>query len=202
MQPPARWTVIVPVKPPLVGKSRLGRHAGFATAVALDTIEAAVTATRVGVVVVVTADAGFARAAAAIPGVRTVIEDAPRGIAAAIEAGVAGRSDTNLAVLLGDLPALRPAELDAALDLAAGHDRAFVPDAEGTGTTLVTARAGVGILCAFGAGSAARHVELGLEALPVAAASGLRRDVDDPGQLAAAMALGLGSRSRALSSAG
>ena len=65
------------------------------------------------------------------------------------------------AALLGDLPALRPADLAAALEAAASVDRGVVADAEGTGSTLVTARAGVAWASAFGDGSFARHVALG-----------------------------------------
>ncbi|HWR85387.1 MAG TPA: 2-phospho-L-lactate guanylyltransferase, partial [Rhodoglobus sp.] len=96
---------------------------------------------------------------------------------------------------LGDLPALRPRDLDAALEAAAGHPRAFVPDAEGDGTTLVTAVDGK-LVTAFGPGSAAAHERLGLVRLDLD--STVRRDVDDPGQLAAARALGLGPRTREL----
>jgi 2-phospho-L-lactate guanylyltransferase len=73
-----------------------------------------------------------------------------------------------------------------------------VPDAEGTGSTLVTARPGVAWAAAFGAGSFARHTALGCAPLPVPAASTLRRDVDTAEQLADAAALGLGPRTTAL----
>jgi 2-phospho-L-lactate guanylyltransferase len=69
-----------------------------------------------------------------------------------------------------------------------------VPDQEGTGSTLVTARAGVAWETAFGDGSFARHVELGCTPLEVADGSTLRRDVDTVEQLRAAAELGLGRR--------
>ncbi|HEX6955617.1 MAG TPA: hypothetical protein VF156_12120, partial [Agromyces sp.] len=68
-----------------------------------------------------------------------------------------GGADAAVAVLLGDLPALRARDLDAALEVAARHPLAFVADAEGPGTTLATARAGEGLTAHFGADSAARH---------------------------------------------
>ena len=102
------------------------------------------------------------------------------------------------AALLGDLPALRPADLADALRAAASVDRGVVADAEGTGSTLVAARAGVAWQSSFGDGSFARHVELGCAPLPVPDASTLRRDVDTADQLAAARALGLGPRTAAL----
>ncbi len=54
-------------------------------------------------------------------------------------ARAARRRVGRVAVLLGDLPALRPEELDAALAAAARHPLAFVRDADGAGTTLATA---------------------------------------------------------------
>ena len=87
-------------------------------------------------------------------------------------------------MLLGDLPALRAAELDAALDAAALHDRAFVPDAERTGTVLITARAGISHVPAFGPDSAARHARTGYTRLEVPPDSGLRCDVDTLDSLA------------------
>jgi 2-phospho-L-lactate guanylyltransferase len=102
------------------------------------------------------------------------------------------------AALLGDLPALRPADLADALRAAASVDRAVVADAEGTGSTLVTAVAGVAWTSSFGDGSFARHVALGCAALEIADASTLRRDVDTAAQLDAARALGLGPRTAAL----
>jgi 2-phospho-L-lactate guanylyltransferase len=91
--------------------------------------------------------------------------------------------------LVGDLPALRPAELAAALDAAAGHDRSFVPDAAGTGTTMLAVRPGTALQPAFGPGSAARH---GAAAVALDAGAGLRHDVDTAADLLAATDVGLG----------
>ena len=102
------------------------------------------------------------------------------------------------AALLGDLPALRPGDLAEALRAAASLPRAVVPDAEGTGSTLVTAAPGEEWTSAFGMGSFARHVELGCAPVQIRDASTLRRDVDDAAQLEAARALGLGPRTAAL----
>ena len=74
----------------------------------------------------------------------------------------------------------------------------MVADAEGTGSTLVTAGAGVSWASAFGEGSFAAHVALGFAALPVPEDSSLRRDVDTAEQLAQAATLGLGRRTAAL----
>jgi 2-phospho-L-lactate guanylyltransferase len=81
---------------------------------------------------------------------------------------------------------------------ATEHDRAFVPDAEGTGTTLIVARPGVPHAARFGAASAARHRAEGYIELELPRLSGLRRDIDTREQLAAAESLVLGARTRAL----
>lgn len=190
------WTVVIPVKPAAHGKSRLagapGDRAALARAIALDTIDAARHACAV---VVVTADPGIASAARQL-GARVVDESAPAGLNAAIARGVDAAAPGHRAAMLGDLPALRPADLTAALRSAQGLERAVVADAEGTGSTLVTAREGVPWASAFGPDSYARHRALGC--VPLDAAPGLQRDVDTVEQLAAASALGLGPRTSAL----
>jgi len=200
-----RWVVVVPVKPSSRGKSRLdvpgvGR-ADLARAIALDTLAAATACELVAQVVVVTDDAALARDATAIPALRFVPEGDAGGLDAAVAAGMAA-TDANArmprAALLGDLPALRPADLAEALRAAASVERGVVADAEGTGSTLVTAGIGAAWASSFGDGSFARHVALGCAALVIPDASTLRRDVDTAEQLAAAAALGLGPRTAAL----
>jgi len=200
-----RWVVVVPVKPSVRAKSRLdvdgvGR-ADLARAIALDTLAAATACDLVAQVVVVTDDAALARDAAMIPALRFVPEGDARGLDAAVAAGVAAIDPNGRmprAALLGDLPALQPADLADALRAAASVPRAVVPDAEGTGSTLVTAGPGTPWDSSFGDGSFARHVALGCEALAIPDASTLRRDVDTAAQLDAARALGLGPRTAAL----
>jgi 2-phospho-L-lactate guanylyltransferase len=187
-----QWTLIVPVKPAAIGKSRLGlgSHLGpaLARAIALDTVAAAVSCDAVGRVIVVTADPAFRP-----PGAEVLIESAPSGIDAAVATGAARAGiGTARAALLGDLPSLIPAELAAALTAASRHPRAFVADHEGTGTTLVTAAPGVELLTAFGAASAAEHRALGLADLALPGGSSVRFDVDTPEQLDAALRRGTG----------
>ena len=106
-----------------------------------------------------------------------------------------------VAALAADLPALRPEELAAALDAATrAGTRSYVPDADGTGTVLLAARAGTDLNPRFGPGSAAAHARSG--ALPLAGDwPGLRRDVDTPADLAAALGLGVGRYTAELVSA-
>jgi len=180
----SEWTIVVPVKGTPAAKSRLGASPALAEAIALDTVEAALA---VAPVIVVTPVAARFEALGA-----TVVSDPGGGLAAAIDAGIAAASGS-VAVLLGDLPALRPEELRAALDAAAAHARAFVADSEGTGTALITST--TDHAPAFGAGSAQRHRDAGYVELDVPSDSGLRSDVDTVEQLAA-LAGRVGDRTR------
>ena len=134
-----------------------------------------------------------------------VLPDAPRaGLNAALRhaAAVAAASypDAGLAALAGDLPALRPGELDRALAAAAAAGgRSFVADAAGDGTVLLCATAGVELRPAFGSASRAEHAVSGARDLTAVLANevaGLRHDVDTVDDLSAAAALGLGPATR------
>jgi 2-phospho-L-lactate guanylyltransferase len=111
--------------------------------------------------------------------------------------GLDAGSPVPVAVLLGDVPALRPGDLAAGLGAAAAYDLAFVPDADGTGTVLLTALDAGRLRPRFGAGSARRHEDGGHRRLDLPLPR-LRTDVDDAGSLARAAALGLGPRTAAL----
>ena len=128
------------------------------------------------------------------------VADPGRGLNAAARAGLERArarlaEHAGVAVLLGDLPALRPQDLLTALAACGEHDRAVVPDADGSGTVLLTARDGIPEP-EFGRGSAARHavgatlLDLGLPRL--------RRDVDTADDLASAIELGVGTRTSAV----
>lgn len=192
------WHVLIPLKPAAIGKSRMPEEhrAAWVRALAVDTILAARAATRVAAVWVITADAELADILPA--DVRVVAEDAPGGIdrALAVAASQVGAEHPR-ASLPGDLGALRAAELDAALAAAEKVARGVVADADGTGTTLVTASAGIAWRTAYGQGSFAAHVALGCEKLEVPAGSGLRADIDTWSD-AARVGERLGPRSRAL----
>jgi 2-phospho-L-lactate guanylyltransferase len=183
--------VVVPLKPANAGKSRLGTSEAIVRAVGLATVRAAAATPGVRDVVVVTADAATADQLAGMPHTRVVREPAPRGLRVAIAAALSTvPRGTRRAVLLGDVPGLVPADLARALAEAGRHPRAFVADAAGTGTTLVTATAGVAWRSAFGRASASRHRALGLHLIPVPLRSSLRHDVDTPAQLARVSARG------------
>ncbi|KRE29365.1 2-phospho-L-lactate guanylyltransferase [Agromyces sp. Soil535] len=197
--PGAAWTVVIPVKGAPAAKSRLGPtvdgdgRAVLARAFALDTIAAALTARSVARVIVVGDDASLAGGAEFLP--ESTEPGVERGLMPAIRRGIAHARSARyvpVAVLLGDLPALRPEELDQALAAAARHPLAFVRDADGTGSTLATAVAGVALEPRFGPGSAAQHVAAGFVELAASGLPGLTRDVDTVDGLESVLHHGVG----------
>ncbi|MEV0049169.1 2-phospho-L-lactate guanylyltransferase [Saccharopolyspora shandongensis] len=192
--------LIVPIKPLHLAKSRLlgaaergAAHADLVTAVALDTVTAARRAAGVAGVVVVTSDPTLTETFAA-EGVEVLPDTPAAGLNAALRHGDAQLRQHGIATRIGalqaDLPALRPAELAAAI-AAAGDDRSFCPDRHGTGTTLLLAERGGPLAPLFGPGSADAHADSGAKTL-LGQWDSLRCDVDTEADLAAAAALGLG----------
>jgi len=197
------WTVVIPVKSLGAAKSRLrgavadARHEDLALAMVRDTVAAVRACAAVGDVIVVTDDPAAAAAATAL-GAGAVPDRPAAGLNAAMRYGadvVAGLAHRR-AVLTGDLPALRPAELGEAL-AAAGTGRSFVADAAGTGTVLLAAPPGVPLDPRFGLGSAVAHAASGATGL-TGDWPGLRQDVDTPADLAVVLALGAGRHTCAL----
>ncbi|MEP7764945.1 2-phospho-L-lactate guanylyltransferase [Sanguibacter sp. 25GB23B1] len=200
------WTLVVPVKVVSLAKTRLagdldpGERVALVRAMVLDTLAAACATSAVSRVLVVTDDQQVVTDLRATHTARVGIVPEPvpaQGLNAAIRAGIAHARSTApvpVAVLLGDLPALRPEDLDAALLAASRHALGVVVDADGTGTTLLTAAAGVELIPAFGVGSAAEHRRRGHVELDVPVRSGLRHDVDVLTDLVAVAALGPGPR--------
>jgi 2-phospho-L-lactate guanylyltransferase len=192
--------VLLPVKPPARGKSRLSALADpdrrrLAEAFALDTAEACLAASTVGAVLAVTDDAGFSVAltslgCAAIPD--GVSDDLNGTLVQAAAEAMRRWPDLVPVALTGDLPALRPGDLDAALSSVPTGRAAYVSDAEGVGTTLYTAAADE-FAPRFGDDSRAAHDGDGVLRLDGELAT-LRRDVDALDDLRAAMALGVGPR--------
>ena len=200
------WTVVVPVKGTALAKSRMApaldapQRTRLMTAFALDTVSALVESRRVARVIVVT-DAGSSIADTLHRVGAEIVADPGTGLNGAISAGIAAAeadpARPPIAALLGDLPSLTAADVDAALELAEEHPLALVPDAEGTGSTLITARAGTPLVPLYGTGSAARHTAAGHTPLDIPTTSGLRTDVDTEPDLAAALARGVGPHTRA-----
>lgn len=195
------WHLVIPVKDVSLGKSRLVRSLGLGQnpparhainrALADDTLAAASTAIGASRVVLVTSDRNLGMAWSA-RGVR-LVDDPERGLNAAIARGLGVvPAAQQVAALLGDLPALTPADLLAALEAAESHAQSFVPDAAGSGTVLrCSVRQPDHFTPRFGADSAARHASDGAHRLALDLPR-LRTDVDDLPSLAAACRLGLG----------
>lgn len=195
---PLGYAVIVPVKPPKVGKSRLAtlpdvRRRELAGAFALDTVAAALATPTVVQVLVVTDDALFSRAlvslgASSVPDGDTTDLNATLGQAGA--EALRRWPDLRPVALCADLPALRAHELATALLRAPEGAAGFVVDATGSGTTLFTAPHR-SFVTHFGVGSRAAHLAMGAQEIDGPLDS-LRRDVDDVDDLRAALALGVG----------
>jgi 2-phospho-L-lactate guanylyltransferase len=202
------WSLVVPAKLLSRAKTRLApltassgaqgpaRHRELVLAMLADTVAAALASPAVAGVLVVTDDPGVGDLVRSL-GARTVPDEPDAGLNAALAHGAATARAAGaraVAAMSSDLPALRPAELTAALAAVSG--RGFVADADGTGTTLLCAAAGE-LDPHFGPGSAAAHVRSG--AVPLTGGwPGLRRDVDTAADLATAAALGVGPRTARL----
>jgi 2-phospho-L-lactate guanylyltransferase len=198
-----RWSVVVPAKRLAVAKTRLrpftalrgDAHDALVLALLADTVSAALGSELVAEVVVVTDDPAAASLVRGL-GARTVADEPDAGLNAALEHGASTAREPAVAALSSDLPALRPEELTAALQAASAVPRAFVADAPGTGTTLLTA-VGVPLRPSFGPGSADAHRADGTTQLS-GPWPGLVRDVDTETDLRAALTLGAGPRTTAL----
>ncbi|WP_169743433.1 2-phospho-L-lactate guanylyltransferase [Knoellia sinensis] len=183
---PTQWWVVVPIKGGPGAKSRLRRSvddADLVAAIAHDTLAVAGRVVGAERVVVVTSDpheVSHARASGHV-----IATDPAQGLDAACLVGVAAAladGAGQVAILLGDHPALTDAELGAALEAGARHTSFFVPDSDGTGTALLGTTAGSAPEVAFGPGSADRHAALGHARLDLDL-PGLRHDVDDESSL-------------------
>lgn len=181
------WTVVIPVRDPHRGKSRLGMPRSIALAIAEDTVAATIAADLVSRVVVVTDSPAWAERL----GVDLVLQRSP-GLSGAIRDGLGAIPGGAAAVLLGDVAALRSEDLTEALESARWVDRGYVPDHEGTGTVLITALKKTLHRPRFGPSSAAAHASQGYQRLHVREASTLRLDFDTPADLALGIAMGTG----------
>lgn len=199
---PVTFSVVVPVKPPAHGKSRLTGardevRVDLAHAFALDTVAAALATPGVVGVLVVTDDHRFAVRFAAMG--CSVIPDGVTGdLNASLVQGAADAArrwpDSVPVALCADLPALRPHELALALLRSEPGAPSFVPDSAGTGTTTYVG-APDRFSPRFGPDSRAAHEAAGAVALEGPWPS-LRQDVDDLDDLRLAWDLGCGPATR------
>ena len=195
---------MIPVKRLSAAKTRLaplptGRRADLALAFVHDCVTSALAAPEVAQVLVVTADDAAAGGLERL-GARIAREPEPTNgldrLNAAIVFG-AGRSRTErprlrVGALTGDLPSLRTEALSAVLQLGSAiAGRSFVPDAAGTGTTLLLGAADGTLDPRFGPDSRARHARSGAAEL-MGAGRTVRQDVDTLADLESALRLGVG----------
>ncbi|MEV6039616.1 2-phospho-L-lactate guanylyltransferase [Nonomuraea sp. NPDC052116] len=200
-----RWSLVIPVKTLVAAKTRLAAATGphrtrLAVAVASDTVAAALSCARVARVIVVTADPAAAGPLGALGA--EVVPDPDRGLNTALRTGAAHAvrvaPDDAVGALQADLPALRSSELGTALEAAAEFDQSFVPDALDVGTTFYGVRPRMPFTPRFGGESRAKHLAGGAKELCLTGIDSVRRDVDTPDDLRAAIPLGLGRHTAAV----
>jgi 2-phospho-L-lactate guanylyltransferase len=202
------YAVLVPVKPPAVAKSRLGglgdrARRALAEAFAADTVAALLACDRVRRVLVVSDDVSVARGLAEMGA--EVIPDGTDDLNGSLVQAAAEmhRRDAGLrlAAVCADLPALRPEQLATALDAADATRMSFVADEEKVGTTTVVAPNIGAFRPGFGPGSRQGHLAAGAYEIDGVDVRTVRRDVDEPADLAAAMRLGVGPRTALVAAA-
>ncbi len=187
-------TAIVPLKPKVTAKSRLGfdqaTRAVLATAMANDLLASCQTALGIDDVIV----AGTAPANLSV----TDFPDLKQGLnPALVDVLNALSPQDQVIILLGDLPCVRPEDIDLALELARARSRSphqtasMICDAVGTGTTTLIGTAGT-LIPRFGPHSRALHREQGYVELKEGELWRLRRDVDSISDLADAVRIGTG----------
>jgi len=194
-----QWRVLVPIKHGAPAKTRLrgatgeqAQHAELVRAIQLDTLDAVLALGShplLGGLFVVSG-----RPAAALPAEIEILRDGGAGLNAAL-AGAATElarryPGDGVMAMVGDLPALRPADLLTVLHEAPVTGRSFVRDADGSGTTLLAAAPGSALTPRFGPDSASRHLASG--AVELDAADSLRCDVDSASDLQRCLRLGVG----------
>jgi 2-phospho-L-lactate guanylyltransferase len=195
------WCVLVPQKALTRAKGRLEldprSRRSLATAMLRDTVAAVRATMGVTRLLVLWDDPADAAALTSAEALGTT----GRCLNEALEDGAQHARRTSpgagIAVVPGDLPALDPAELARCLAVAAGHDRAFLPDADGTGTTVLTAGPGVDLAPRYGRSSTLAHAASGAHLIDPTALPSVRADVDDVGSLARAVDLGCGEHTLA-----
>ena len=198
-----QFALVVPVKPPAVGKSRLTgfddeQRRALAQAFALDTLAVCLEVGAAGVLVT-SDDAEFSARCTAI-GCATIPDGDTHGLNSALAQAAAEAHrrwpEATPVALCADLPSLQAFDLEQALDTLSPGTHAFVADSDQTGTTLYTASF-ADFEPRFGVGSRAAHLAVGAREIEGLLPT-LRRDVDDLDGLRAAIDLGVGLETRRL----
>ncbi|MEU1598925.1 2-phospho-L-lactate guanylyltransferase [Streptomyces sp. NPDC005708] len=179
-----RWSVVIPQKDLRLAKSRLELDSRdrqrVASALFRDTVTAAQHTPGVSTVIVVVDRIQDLEPVVDL-GVGHVLGTG-QGLNGALRQGElaarAGRPGCGIAALPADLPLIEPAVLTRALAEAGAHDRAFLPDADDQGTTLLTARPGHALGPVYGIGSRQAHRRSGAVELTEPGLAALRYDLD------------------------
>lgn len=208
--PEPLWSIVVPVKLLARAKSRLStrpanQRVDLARAFALDVVATCLATPEVGLTLVVTDDEQIVELVGPQGALLLADPSQRNGLSALNAAGVAGadvvmalRVDQPVAILVADLPALRPAELSLALTASSQLASTFTSDSAGLGTTMLASGVGIRPAPRFGTRSRAAHAAAGAVELTGSALSRLRCDVDTEVDLWHAVALGVGPRTAAV----
>ena len=199
---PRTWVALVPIQAPPRAKSRLvglpGREE-LAWAMACDTLVTLSTTPQVQAIYAMTPDGGD------IPptlGVHVLTDAVPGNLNASLSAAatlIADReADSGLAIVLADVPCIRPVDVAAAL--LAATTTSMISDQQGTGTTMLFVPHGTSLpdhfQPRFGSHSCAAHVSAGARniapELPKDSRIRLQRDVDTAVDLWDALRIGVG----------
>ena len=200
-----QWSAIVPVKASTSAKSRLETNAAWRTelsrAFLSDALHALVGSSQIQRIIVVTDDTGLQ--GQLDPSIELNFV-ASAGLNEDITSGIDLVSHTPVAVITGDLPCLTSPAIDSVLQLAGEHQRSFVSDAQGLGTTMLLSQDPKNCQPMFGFRSHAKHAQAGyhelmsddldINALLIRA----RRDVDTAIDLWDARRIGVGPATSAL----
>ncbi len=201
----ALWTVIVPVRSFTTAKSRLnGAHphvpsATVARALAHHTLSVLDQWEHcTSIIIVSDAPLGWHSTS---PKARHILQGEHPGLNGAVTAARATVTTGPVLVIHADLPWLSVDDLNHAhhhylTNYTSGASATsesqrpcdwFIPDAQGTGTTALLLAPGSTRQPLFGVGSAERHHTAGYQRLTLPPSSGLRRDLDTPTDLDAAL---------------
>ena len=199
------WTALVPVKASALAKSRLDSdpttRARLSAAFLTDVLAAIAATPGIGQTLVVTDDDELHRR---VDGSVRIHRTRAQGLNPELSEGLQLLANRPAVVIAADLPCLTLESLSAILRLADGHERSFVTDAQGLGTTMLLAKDASACVPMFGRRSHARHAHAGYLELQAdttgsaALMTRVRRDVDTALDLWDAVRIGVGPATAAV----
>jgi len=200
---------LVPVKELTQAKERLSpllspeeRHA-LAVAMLNDVLSALEHVPAIERIALVTRDPG-ARSLAAQRGFEIVDEDSGNGLTEAVEMAVQvciERGASSLAVIPGDIPLLKPPDIDSVIEQGASHDVVIVPSWDSRGTNTILLRPPDALPLRFSSWSFYPHVKQAKQAglaYKVLRLPNVALDVDTPEDLVRLMPQAMGTETYAI----